>query len=83
MVALTGWGRKDDLVLCALVGGISRKTAVTGELESRARSAAGLGPRYAVALFDMNKVFNANQFNPNNLYNWRTNGIIGGVGFSF
>ncbi|HVR84101.1 MAG TPA: hypothetical protein VMU54_07305 [Planctomycetota bacterium] len=55
------WGRKDDLVLCALVGGIARKTLVTGDLEARARSATGLGPRYAIALFDMNKVFNANQ----------------------
>ena len=55
------WGRKDDLTLCALVGGISKKTAVTGELESRARSSPGLAPRYAVALFDLNKVFNSNQ----------------------
>jgi len=27
--------------------------------------------------------FNANQFNPNNLYNWRTNAITGGAGFVF
>jgi hypothetical protein len=27
--------------------------------------------------------FGANQFNPNNLYNWRTNAIIGGVGVNF
>lgn len=55
------WGRKEDLALCALVGGISRKTAVTGELESRARSSPGLAPRYAVALFDLGKTFNSNQ----------------------
>lgn len=55
------WGRKDELALCALVGGISKKTAVTGELESRARSSTALAPRYAVALFDISKVMNANQ----------------------
>jgi len=55
------WGRKDDLALCALVGGLAKKTLVSGELESRARSATSLAPRYAVSLFDLGKVFNANQ----------------------
>jgi hypothetical protein len=55
------WGRKDDLVLCALVGGLAKKTLVSGELESKARAATALAPRYAVALFDLGKVFNANQ----------------------
>lgn len=55
------WGTKDDLALCALVSGISKKTMVSGELESRARSSAALAPRYAVSLFDLGKVMNANQ----------------------
>jgi hypothetical protein len=55
------WGRKDDLVLCALAAGLAKKAAVSGDLESRARSAAGMGPKYAIALFDLAKVFNANQ----------------------
>lgn len=55
------WGRKEDLVLSALVGGIARKAAVSGDVESRARSATSMGPRYAVALFDLGKVFNSNQ----------------------
>jgi hypothetical protein len=50
------WGRKDDLALCALVSGISKKTLVSGDLESRARSSSAL-----VALFDLGKVMNANQ----------------------
>ena len=42
------------------------------------------GKWYAKATYETRYFkFNANQFNPNNLYNWRTNGIIGGVGFSF
>ncbi|HLY08878.1 MAG TPA: hypothetical protein VKW04_06150 [Planctomycetota bacterium] len=55
------WGHKDDLILCALAGGITKKAAVSGDLESRARSASGLGPKYAIALFDLAKVFSANQ----------------------
>jgi hypothetical protein len=42
------------------------------------------GKWYAKATYETRYFkFNANQFNPNNLYNWRTNAIIGGVGFSF
>src|SRR5882672_5922015 len=55
------WGRKDDLALCALVGGIARKTLVSGDLEARARAATGLPARYAIALFDLSKVLSANQ----------------------
>jgi len=55
------WGRKDDLALCALVGGLEKKALVTSDMESKAKSATGLGPRYALALFELGKVFNANQ----------------------
>ena len=42
------------------------------------------GKWYAKATYETRYFkFNANQFNPNNLYSWRTNAIIGGVGFSF
>jgi hypothetical protein len=42
------------------------------------------GKWYAKATYETRYFkFNANQFNPNNLYNWRTNAIMGGVGFAF
>lgn len=42
------------------------------------------GKAYAKATYESRYFkFGANQNNPNNLYNWRTNAIIGGVGFAF
>jgi len=55
------WGRKDDLAVSAIAGGLSKKSAVPADVESKARSATGMGPRYAVALFDVARVLNAGQ----------------------
>jgi hypothetical protein len=53
------WGRKDDLALSAIVNGLTKKAAVTADMEQRARSSPGA--RYVMALFDLQRVFNANQ----------------------
>ncbi len=55
------WGRKDELAISAIANGITKKASVTGDLEAKARASTAMGPRYAVALFDLARVFNANQ----------------------
>lgn len=55
------WGRKEDLAVSAIAGGLAKKAAVPADVESKARSAPGLGPKYAIALFDLARVFNSNQ----------------------
>src|SRR5205823_2139635 len=55
------WGRREDLAIVAIAGGLSKKSTVTGDVESKARAATALGPRYAIALFDLSRVFSANQ----------------------
>jgi hypothetical protein len=55
------WGRKDDLIVLALTNGLAKRTTVSGESESKARASTAAGPRYAIALFDLGRVFNANQ----------------------
>jgi hypothetical protein len=55
------WGRREDLAVAAIAAGLAKKSTVTGDVESKARAATGLGPKYAIALFDLSRVFSANQ----------------------
>jgi hypothetical protein len=55
------WGRKDDLVVYTLASGIAKRSTVPADVESRARSTSAIGPRYALEIFDLSRVFNANQ----------------------
>jgi hypothetical protein len=55
------WGRREDLAVAAIAAGLAKKSTVTGDAESKARAATGLGPKYAIALFDLSRVFSANQ----------------------
>jgi hypothetical protein len=55
------WGRREDLAVAAIAAGLSKKSTVTGDVESKARSSTAMGPRYAIALFDLSRVFSANQ----------------------
>jgi DnaJ-class molecular chaperone len=55
------WGRKDELAVLALANGIAKRATVSGDVESKARSSSAVAPRYAMALFDLARVFNANQ----------------------
>jgi hypothetical protein len=59
------WGKREDLAVAAIASILARKAnvagTVTGDVESRARSAPTFAPKYAVALFDLSRVFSANQ----------------------
>jgi hypothetical protein len=59
------WGKREDLAVSAIAANLARKSSVTGtvtvDVESKARSASSFGPKYAVALFDLSRVFSANQ----------------------
>lgn len=55
------WGKREDLAVAAIAAGLAKRSTVTGDVESKARSASALGPKYAIALFDLSKVFSANQ----------------------
>lgn len=55
------WGRRDELALAAIAGGIATRAAVSGDVENKARSSMAQGPRYAIEIFDITRVFNANQ----------------------
>jgi len=59
------WGKREDLAIASIASILARKAnvagTVTGDVESRARSAPTFAPKYAVALFDLSRVFSANQ----------------------
>lgn len=55
------WGRRDELAVLSISNGLAKKSTVTGDAESKARSSSSFGPKYAVALFDLSRVFSANQ----------------------
>lgn len=59
------WGKREDLAVAAIAASLMKKATtvgtVTGDAESKARSASTFGPKYAVALFDLSRVFSANQ----------------------
>src|SRR6185295_5401266 len=55
------WGKREDLAVAAIAAGLAKRSTVTGDVESKARSASAFGPKYAIALFDLSKVFSANQ----------------------
>ncbi|RPH43570.1 MAG: hypothetical protein EHM91_08655, partial [Planctomycetota bacterium] len=55
------WGKREDLAVLAIANGLAKKSTVTGDVESKARSSSAFGPKYAVALFDLSRVFSANQ----------------------
>ena len=59
------WGKREDLAVSAIAASLVKKASVagtvTGDVESKARSASTFGPKYAVALFDLSRVFSANQ----------------------
>jgi hypothetical protein len=55
------WGKREDLAVLAISNGLAKKATVTGDVESKARSSSAFGPKYAVALFDLSRVFSANQ----------------------
>jgi hypothetical protein len=59
------WGKREDLAVAAIGASLAKKASVagtvTGDVESKARSAGTFGPKYAVALFDLSRVFSANQ----------------------
>src|SRR6185503_3068640 len=55
------WGRREDLAVAAIAAGLAKKSTVTGDVESKARSSAAFGPKYAIGLFDLSRVFSANQ----------------------
>jgi hypothetical protein len=59
------WGKREDLAVSAIAASLAKKASVvgtvTGDVESKARSAGTFGPKYAVALFDLSRVFSSNQ----------------------
>jgi hypothetical protein len=55
------WGKREDLAVLAISNGLAKRATVTGDVESKARSSSAFGPKYAVALFDLSRVFSANQ----------------------
>jgi hypothetical protein len=55
------WGLREDLAVASIAAGLSKKSTVTGDVESKARASAAFGPKYAIGLFDLSRVFSANQ----------------------
>jgi hypothetical protein len=59
------WGKREDLAVSAIAATLFKQATgagtVTGDVESKARAATTFGPKYAVALFDLSRVFSANQ----------------------
>src|SRR5205814_4363415 len=51
----------EELAVSAVANGLAKRSTVTGDVEAKAKSATALGPRYAFALFDLSRVFSANQ----------------------
>ncbi len=54
------WGRRDELALLAIAKGFSRPAYIPAQAEGAARSSPHFGPRYVVALLDVQKVLFAN-----------------------
>jgi hypothetical protein len=54
------WGTRDQLALQAIAKGFAKPAYIPAQAEAAARSSAAFGPRYVVALLDLQKVLFAN-----------------------